>query len=214
MQPFLRPEEALALHLAMLEDSLALLRLVSGRTGARPVLAMSEDWDPDDHREFPARAVAARGIARRPQRGGDLGERLRNTLGGLRGSGESACVIFGSDSPTVPVVWLESACETLTDRSGIILGPARDGGYYLVGARGGPTEMFEGIDWGTDRVLRQTLRTLKRGGYTPALLPPWYDIDEPGDLRTAWHDLATISGFGPLRTGALIDELISTGRLP
>ncbi|MFQ5877678.1 MAG: TIGR04282 family arsenosugar biosynthesis glycosyltransferase [Acidobacteriota bacterium] len=213
MQPFLRAREALELHQAMLEDSLRLLRWAAERAGARPVLAFSEAWEPEADGAPASLWRAAGGIDRLPQRGGPLGERLRNTLSDLRAAGEGEVVIFGSDSPTLPPVWLEAACEALSGRAGVVLGPALDGGYYLVGTGPGAAVPFEAIPWGTDRALLQTLRVLRSTGTRPALLPPWYDVDRPDDLGRVRRDLSAVPGFAPERTAAFIERLASTGRL-
>ncbi len=215
MEALLDPEERLVLHLSLLEDSVRLLRLVADRAGARPVLAFSETWDPSgDPAALGSLAQASRGMERLPQRGDDLGARLRNTFADLGRSGAGGAVIFGSDSPTLPPEWLESACEKVARGSGVVLGPALDGGYYLIGARTPPPGLFEGLSWGSGAVLESTLRGLLRLGRRPSLLPPWYDVDRPEDLRRVRRDAARWRGFGPDRTESFVLALEEGGRLP
>jgi glycosyltransferase A (GT-A) superfamily protein (DUF2064 family) len=205
--------EALALHLALVEDSISLLRVVSARVGARPMLAFSEPWSLTDAAGNSSLERSCEGIALLPQRGADLGERLGNTFRDLESSGNSSAVVFGSDSPTLPPEWLETACEVVSRGTEVVLGPAEDGGYYLVGARLPAPPIFEGISWGGDRVLAETLRALSLTGKRGALLPPWYDVDRSEDMSRAWRDIARVAGYEPDRTAAFLHALIESGRL-
>lgn len=213
LQPHLTPDESLALHRALLEDSVRLLRLVAARAGARAILSLSEDRDPDPSPDD-GLVAACEGIERLPQRSGDLGRRLGGTLEDLRDSGSASAVIFGSDSPTVPPEWLESACEAVTAGAPITIGPARDGGYYLIGARLPAPPLFDGIPWGSDAVLVETLRRVRRAGLAASVLPPWYDVDRPEDLRRAARDQSRTGGFAPDRTAWFLRRLRESGRLP
>jgi glycosyltransferase A (GT-A) superfamily protein (DUF2064 family) len=91
----------------------------------------------------------------------------------------SKVVVIGTDSPTLPVEYIERAFADL-DRADVVLGPAVDGGYYLVGCRRLPP-IFAGIDWSSNRVLAQTIDRLVTPSWSLALLPPWYDVDTPKD---------------------------------
>ena len=212
LQPFLDPDESLALHRALLEDSVRLLRLVAERVGVRPVLSFSEDRDPRPSLDD-CLAVVCEGIERMPQRLGDLGERLAGTLEDLEAAGGTGAVIFGSDSPTLPPEWLESACESIAAGTPIVIGPARDGGYYLIGTRLPAPSLFDGVPWGSDAVLGETLRRARRAGLPASLLPPWYDVDRPEDLERADRDLTRTGGFAPDRTAAFLLRLRQSGRL-
>ncbi len=212
LQPFLTPDESLALHRALIEDSVRLLRLVAERAGARPVLSFSADRDPNPSPDNRLAAVSE-GIERLPQRAGDLGQRLAGTLEDLKMQDGAAAVIFGSDSPTLPPEWLESACAAVVAGTPIVIGPARDGGYYLIGAPLPAPSLFDGIPWGTDAVLGETLRRARRAGLTASLLPPWYDLDRPEDLEHAQRDLTQTGGFAPDRTAAFLRRLVRAGRL-
>jgi len=89
-------------------------------------------------------------------------------------------VIIGTDSPTLPASVFSDAFRLMEDRP-LVLGPAEDGGYYLIGLSKVIPEIFTGIDWGTGWVLQQTLRAA--GSNKVALLPQTYDIDTPEDLQ-------------------------------
>ena len=213
LQPFLSPEESLALHRALIEDNVRLLRLVAERVGARPVLSFSDDRDPHPSPDDRLAAVCE-GIERLPQRAGDLGQRLAGTFEDLNAADAAAAVIFGSDSPTLPPEWLESACEAVAAGTPMVIGPARDGGYYLIGASLPAPALFDGISWGSDAVLGETLRRARRAGITASLLPPWYDLDRPEDLERAERDFTRTGGFAPDRTAAFLRRLRGAGRLP
>ena len=214
MTPWLSADEAFRLHLALLEDSLALLRAGAAAAGATPCLAFSEPWAPAGGGEgFAALAAAATGLARLPQRGGDFGERLRDTFTTLAAAGRRHVVVIGCDSPTLPPAILRSAFAALRQEAEVVLGPAADGGYYLVGAARPVPEIFTGIPWGTDRVLEATLRALDRAAVRAFLLPPWYDVDLPADLDRLRADLGPPSP-GAGKTAVFIDDLLRQGRLP
>ena len=156
---------ALGLHLALLEDSLRLLRTAARDAGAAPFLAFSEDWEPGQESELAPLAGAAAGLPRLPQSGGDLGERLSGTFLRLTALGYRRAVVIGSDSPTLPVAILRAAFGTLRLDADVVLGPAEDGGYYLVGASRPVAELFRGIPWGTPGVLEATVAPFPQVSY-------------------------------------------------
>jgi rSAM/selenodomain-associated transferase 1 len=112
----------------------------------------------------------------RPQRGGDLGERMANAVAECGGP----AVVIGADAPHVPAARLEEAVEALAGAADLVLGPADDGGYYLIGLRAPTPALFAGVAWGTPRVLAETLA--RAGGLRTRLLEPCFDVDTPADL--------------------------------
>jgi rSAM/selenodomain-associated transferase 1 len=110
-----------------------------------------------------------------PQGDGDLGQRLRRFLEEHMRSGTERIVVVGSDSPTLPVHFVVKAFDEL-QRAEVVLGPASDGGYYLIGCTRSVPMAFDGIAWGGSTVLTETIARLDTA--TPlAVLPPWYDVD-------------------------------------
>jgi hypothetical protein len=219
MIPWLDTAQALALHRALLEDSLRLLKAAAPAVGAAPILSFSEPWEPGTGPQDSAIATAASGIALLPQTGGDLGDRLRGTFRELLGRGHRGVVIFGSDSPTLPLVSLAAACDRLRSGAALVLGPAGDGGYCLLGACRVPEEIFSGIPWGTSGVFETTLLRARRAGIEPTLLPAGYDVDRPADLGRLHEDIRAWSdpgpgGYTPRATAAFLEELARAGRLP
>ena len=125
-----------------------------------------------------------------PQRGDEFGERLYFAVEDLFKCGfESACLI-DSDSPTVPAENFAAAVELLsTSDDRVVLGPSDDGGYYLIGVKKPHRQLFEQIDWSTDRVLNQTIRRTNEIGLEVKLLPNGYDVDDDASLRRLWDEL-------------------------
>jgi hypothetical protein len=121
------------------------------------------------------------------QAGGDLGERMRNAFGQAFAGGHRRVVIIGSDLPEIRADLLRRAIALLDEREAVI-GPARDGGYYLLGLTRLVEGIFEGIAWSTPGVLQATLQRLESAGITPALLEPLTDVDEVQDLPAGWLD--------------------------
>jgi rSAM/selenodomain-associated transferase 2/rSAM/selenodomain-associated transferase 1 len=121
-----------------------------------------------------------------PQGAGDLGERMARAF--EESSRSPATVIIGSDCPGLTPEVITAAFAHLTETP-VVLGPAQDGGYYLVGLSRPMPELFRGIPWGTDRVLADSLAVLQHRGCKPALLDPLEDIDRPEDLP-AWHRIS------------------------
>jgi rSAM/selenodomain-associated transferase 1 len=112
----------------------------------------------------------------------NLGARLLQAFETAIRDGARRPVLIGSDSPTLPSHLLSAAHRALHTHD-VVLGPADDGGYYLIGVRAPDAALFEGIEWSTDRVLAQTLARARTAGLDVFLLPHWYDIDDGRDLE-------------------------------
>jgi len=179
--PALGAEGAGRLAAAMLADTLAMVRTV----GAAPWLCFT----PAGARE--RLAALAPGFALFPQGGGDLGDRLAACLGRLlhgqaqvAGAVAARAAIVGADTPHLPAALCRRAFALL-DHADLVLGPALDGGYYLVAARTCWPELFVGVPMGTDRVLGVTLDRAAGLGLRVALLPALRDLDRAADLHAA-----------------------------
>jgi len=115
------------------------------------------------------------------QTGRDLGERMAHIC--VRGLAEhDAIILVGSDAPGIDRDFLVEARAALR-RVDVAVGPALDGGYVLLGLRRYSRRLFRGIDWGGDRVLRQTLEAIASLGWSHRVLEARPDIDRPEDLR-------------------------------
>jgi len=165
------PEWAAAVASAFLLDTLDRLAAID----ARRVLA----YAPDGAGDFFAEPAAGRFVLV-AQGAGDLGRRMANFFGNQFRSGMEAVVLLGTDSPSLPLACVEQAFREL-ERADLVLGPATDGGYYLVGCARRLPPIFEGVVWSSPHVLAQTVDRLSKPDWRLALLPPWYDVDTLAD---------------------------------
>ena len=141
-----------------------------------------------------------------PQGGGDLGARMLHALQFLLqvSAEEPQCltpdiaILVGSDIPMLTESLITEAASLLQRSGGVVLGPADDGGYYLIGMTQAHPGLFEGIAWGSESVLTDTLRAADRLGVDAYLAPSSYDVDTIDDLLRLERDLAWApSGVAP-----------------
>lgn len=124
------------------------------------------------------------GMARVAESGSGLGHAMRDAFQHLFSTGAHSAVLIGSDLPTLPAAHIDAAFTALERGScDVVLGPAEDGGYYLIGLREPRPSLFERIDWSTDRVLEQTRDRARSAGLRVTHIGPWHDVDSPDDLR-------------------------------
>jgi rSAM/selenodomain-associated transferase 1 len=116
-----------------------------------------------------------------PQQGSDLGERMNNAFLQAFAAGYTKTLLIGSDCPDISRA-IVTRGFALLDTHNIVLGPAYDGGYYLIGLCRPEPELFSDMEWGTERVLQQTLDKINVLGMTAAFLPKLRDIDRIEDL--------------------------------
>ena len=155
-------------------------------------------YSPNEGKEYFA-ALAGKHYQLVPQEEGDLGRRMQNFLRSQLQGGARRIVIVGADSPTLPHELIEQAFQEL-DRADLVLGPASDGGYYLLGCAGQEiSPIFDNISWGSERVLWQSISRLADPSLRLALLPPWYDVDTVAVLWTLKGHIAALrrAGFEP-----------------
>lgn len=133
-----------------------------------------------------------------PQRGDDLGQRMRNAVDEITVGHVGSVIVIGTDCPDLSHADLVAA-DVALETHDVVIGPARDGGYYLIGfsrgARGHVAAVFRGVPWGCDRVLDVTKDRLRASGLSFLELRELSDIDTPEDLAGLPSDL-----FGALTT--------------
>ncbi len=146
-----------------------------------------------------------------PQRGDTLGDRMRNVFADLFGRGYSSAVMVGSDLPTLPPAHVEQAFDCLHNhRSSVVIGPATDGGYYLIGLCRLWPQLFDSIPWSTPYALRATVEAAENAHLIVSMMPEWYDVDEIDELRLVLNETA---GAGRTRSWAAThSELTQTFR--
>lgn len=116
------------------------------------------------------------------QQGDSLGERMRTAFLESFAAGYHKVALVGSDCPDVNAPLIQNAFSLLDDCDAV-LGPAVDGGYYLIALTRDNEQIFKGIDWGTARVMQQTIARLEGSGLSRALLPVLRDVDRLEDLN-------------------------------
>lgn len=115
------------------------------------------------------------------QQGDDLGARM---LHAITHHAPANCIVVGTDAPDVSIYTVRLAFDALNDHD-VVLGPAYDGGYYLIGMREPRPALFDGVAWSTDKVMTQTLMAAAAQGCSVFVLPPLRDIDTVDDLQ--WY---------------------------
>jgi len=177
--PPLRPEEASLLSACFVRDILANLLTVSGAVPVDCYAAYSpagseallRDLVPPQVRLLPPRSVG-------------LANSLPDAIEDLIACGHEGACLVNADSPTLPTSLLVEAVSSLRapgDR--VVLGPATDGGYYLIGLKHPHRQLFRDIDWSTERVYRQTAERATSIGLELVTLPAWYDVDDAASLN-------------------------------
>jgi rSAM/selenodomain-associated transferase 1 len=117
-----------------------------------------------------------------PQVGRDLGERLEAAVRECIATMRLPALVIGSDAPHVDAASLREAARALGGGADVVLGPATDGGYYLIGLGAPHAELFRDVTWGSSSVLEATLERARAGGLRVHLLPPTFDVDDEAGL--------------------------------
>ena len=179
LSPCLTREGCYRLHRALLFDTLERTR----ELGVDRYLYLAE-CSAEEASSLLAEVDAGR-IHVEVQRGSDLGERMWCACTDVWKQGDRV-VFLGSDTPTLPLSYIRSAFSALS-RVSFVLGPAKDGGYFLLGLSCPDQELFQNVHWGSSHVFQQTVAKLAGRSYE--LLPEWYDVDLAEDLLTLAEDL-------------------------
>ncbi len=123
------------------------------------------------------------GIKAFPQEGRGLGKRISNVFKTLFDKGHKNITVIGSDSPDLPRNYIKEAFSRLDNRVKVVLGPAKDGGYYLIAMNEFNAGLFTGIPWSTRDVLEETIKKARVNSITLKLLKPWHDVDIADDIH-------------------------------
>jgi uncharacterized protein len=152
---------------------------------------------------------------KKAQEGEDFGERLLNAIsselkdhGGKPGSGDRAekLIIIGADSPTIPEEFIKETLSILESKD-LVLGPADDGGFYLIGTKESHPGIFKSVRWSSKDTLRDVIVNLEKLSIKYALLPQWYDVDDITDIRKLRKDINRMPGFYCSNTRNLLNKL-------
>ncbi|MFV1958606.1 MAG: TIGR04283 family arsenosugar biosynthesis glycosyltransferase [Planctomycetota bacterium] len=202
--PLLGPEGAASLHRELLHGILDAARVLARRRGTEVEIRTTgtADGAPGRRGSFP----------RRDQGEGDLGARMRRAVLDALAEGRRRVVLVGSDCPGLTPGRLVEAFEALGE-SDVVLGPAADGGYTLIGVRADHPPLFGDLPWGEDGVLEGTRRAAAREGLLVHLLPTLPDIDRPEDVRAWARSRQPAPGARPA-ISVVIPTLDEEARLP
>jgi len=191
LSPPLTAEQATGLSVCFLRDTAENLAAVAAEARADGLIAYTPAGD----------AAAFDGILPGEfeliaQRGDGFGERLLGVAEDVLACGFASVCLIDGDSPTAPREAYEQTVAELA-RAGdrIVLGPAADGGYYLIGMKRAHREVFAGISWSTDAVFAQTLERAGAAGLEVVELPLWYDVDDRATLDILRAEL--LEGIAP-----------------
>jgi hypothetical protein len=155
-----------------------------------------------------------------PPRRIGLGYSLFHAAEDFLAAGYGGACLVNADSPTLPTALLVDAAHALAlpgDR--VVLGPATDGGYYLIGLKKAHHRLFEEIDWSTERVFRQTIERAASIALEVVTLPPWDDVDDAASLRSLYDELLGdrqdqakgLTGYAAPHTAAYLRQLLAEG---
>ena len=179
--PPLTPDEAATLHGSFVLDMLERTTLAAAtlQLHFHRYLACA----PSSELVFFKIMEERQGVRLLDQVGEDLGQRMHHTSVALFAKGYTQVIIVGTDVPTLPLSVYQEALAIL-DRSDVALGPALDGGYYLIGLKQPAEQLFTGVPWSTDQVLAVTQHKANDLGVSVELTTAWRDMDTIADLQS------------------------------
>jgi rSAM/selenodomain-associated transferase 1 len=184
----------------------AFVRDLSDRLAAVELPLTWAFWPPDA--PFASLVPAKRSV---PQAGRDLGERLEHAVGACFRAIPVPVIVIGVDSPHLDLARLREAADALASGADVVLGPAADGGYYLIGLREPSPEVFRGIAWGSSSVLAATLARARDAGMRTRLLEVTFDVDDTDGLR-ALRDVLARGDVALPRTLAALEDMMPRAR--
>lgn len=170
LSPPLSPDQAAELYQISLRETVD--KMADGDFDLTVCYAGDENYF---RRTFPGKTLYK-------QEGGDLGERMSNALQHFFRQGYQQAVLVGSDSPDLPLDLVEQAFAAL-DWQPLVMAPAHDGGYVLIGESCHFPRLFENISWSSAEVLSQTRQIAEATGIEYRLLPAWDDLDDLDALQ-------------------------------
>jgi len=185
LAPPLTPDEAAAINICFLRDTTENIASVTTTGKAAGVISYTPIGD-----EALFDNLFPSNFSLSPQRGDDFGERLLATSEDLLACGYGSVCLIDSDSPSVPAIaFQEAVAELARPGDRVIIGPAYDGGYYLIGLKRPHPELFANIHWSTSTVFAETLAAAKSARLEAVILPLWYDVDDAATLAILTAEL-------------------------
>ena len=211
LTPLLSPDQACALSRAFLHDVTANLFAAAREADITPVVAYAPAGDeglfdgvlaPGTH------LVLADGSGEMPPGVTGFGRCLLHAVRTLLADGFDSVCVLNADSPTLPTGYLVRAARLLAaPDAGAVMGPAEDGGYYLLGMRAPEHGLFTDISWSTELVASQTRERARASGISLAELESWYDVDDAVALRRLLAEVDGTVGYAAPATSDCVRRL-------
>jgi len=186
LQPLVGPDDAAALSACFIRDVAAAVDAVPAAVGRQGYAIYAPEGS-----EAALRPLLPEGWGMVCRQEADFGTVLFSAIEGFLAAGHDCALVINSDSPTLPPLLVCAAIAALRapgDR--LVLGPATDGGYTLVGLKQPHARLFQDIRWSTPEVLPTTLARAAEIGLPVTLLPVWYDIDDAASFALLEAELA------------------------
>jgi rSAM/selenodomain-associated transferase 1 len=176
LSPPLSLEDCAALSACFIQDVAATIGALGGDTTGYAV------YTPEGS-EAALRPLLPPPFRLLPQRDGDLGRRLTQATVDLLAAGHTGVILVNADGPTLPPAILRAAVDAVRAGDNVVLSPAFDGGYTLIGLSKLHPEVFAGIPWSTAEVYRATVERAREATLPAIELAPWYDVDDAASLN-------------------------------
>jgi hypothetical protein len=154
--------------------------------------------------------ILADGSVATPPNVQGFGRCLLHAVQSLFARGHNSVCVLNSDSPTLPTGYLRQAASWLAEPDDrVVLGPADDGGYYLLGMKQTHAHLFAGISWSTPHVAAETRGRALEAGIELLELPKWYDVDDAASLQRLQNELGgpTRAGYAAPTSAAWLDSM-------
>ncbi|HQR33462.1 MAG TPA: TIGR04282 family arsenosugar biosynthesis glycosyltransferase [Blastocatellia bacterium] len=186
----LTAEQAKLLYIAFLSDTFAMMESVCDeRDDLRLVMCYTPEGEEETFDD-----VEREGCLMIAQRGNDLGERLTNCFADVFEMGFDSVIAIGGDSPTLPDEMVLEAFDCLENENDVVVVPAEDKGYCLIGMRKLHPQIFQNIPWSTADVMSATEAQAKNASVSLIVGPDWYDVDTPEELERLKQELKETKG--------------------
>lgn len=176
LKPFLNDLQCVELSVCFLQDTVLKANIIAENI---IVSFTPKDGRNEIEKLFPENIILTEQI------GENLGERMQSAIEFAENSRFSPIIVIGTDSPTFPSDILQKSINLIEhQKSEIVIGASDDGGYYLIGFKNSINEIFENVEWSSEKTLAQTIENAKKiFGAEPVQIASWYDVDTSEELK-------------------------------
>ena len=187
LSPPLRPEECAAISSCFIRDLSQTIQSLADESGVQGCAVYTPSGS-----EAALRRLLPDAFQLILQGEGGLGARLLKATGDLLAAGHAGAILVGADSPTLPKAILRAAIDAVRQGDNVVLSPALDGGYTLIGLSRPHARLFDDMPWSTEAVYRLTLARAAELGLPVVNVPGWYDVDDAASFRMLEDEVAGI----------------------